>query len=77
MISTICWSCWWREGGRCYSEGLGPVPRGSSGLREGHEITDGLISQCDGIHYESKRDVLEPFFPPEVELVILSESAKK
>jgi len=53
------------------------VPRGSSGLREGHEITDGLISQCDGIHYESKRDVLEPFFPPEVELVILSESAKK
>lgn len=78
LIGTICWSCWEKEGGRCYSDFLGEIPTDpETGLRVGHEITEEHIGKCGGAHYESKREVLSKFFPPEIELVIPSENAKK
>ena len=70
LIKTACWSCWWREGGRCYNEELWPVTTDSKGFRVGFEINQ-PVDLCTG--YKSKRSVLEPYFGDKWVILFLSE----
>ncbi len=41
-----CPGCFWKEGGKCFNEAFGVVPRDNTG-RVGHEITPKLLDQCE------------------------------
>lgn len=74
LINTPCWTCWWKEGGRCYNEIIASIET-VNGLRQGQEITDDLIGICDAAcGYKSKRAFLQSVFGG-TELVITSELA--
>ena len=48
VANTPCRGCWWIEGGKCFNDKLGAVPRGRplfSG-ENGMEIDDALLEKC-------------------------------
>ena len=73
LLKTRCWSCWWREGFKCYSEDLGEIKE-EDGLRIGHLISQELIERCE--NYYNKRKALSSVIPND-KLIIVSEDSKK
>lgn len=79
LMKMPCWSCWYREGGNCFSKAWGDVPRTEDGKwNKGYEIDNNQLQRCLVMQaYQGKRQTLESFFG-NIPLVIMSEeSAKK
>lgn len=74
LINSMCWSCWWREGGHCFSENFGNIPKKGITII-GHDINHEHINECIKIDsYVNKRKMLGII--PKDRLIILSEKHK-
>ena len=62
-----CKSCWWQEGGRCYSGDFNRNDRG---------VSDKPASEkCDD--HKSKRSVLSKFFDDDMLIIVSEENAER
>ena len=78
LMNEKCWSCWWREGGKCYSEELGELKKEGI-MIIGHEINKELINKCaiERKNFLSKREMFARNGLEGDRLIIASELAKE